>query len=486
MRSNGRSNVFKFQPVPRTITPHHAQLIASELKDRNVADVRWWLMIKPRLVQQLTHVLFPGYIANEAQEKWIQRLDRNGQLKKIFPPRNASVEKSEQGIQFAYEQLPRSDFIQDREEVLQIKLDAGMVATYTPADLRSVLIKGKLRPQVQIYAYIWRYDCRSVDPDNLESIRIGDKSCSLSDISQTVFKKGGHHMNITDCLPWAIIRGKAPDDGSQCTISLQLKHDADQPMYISLCSVYRKTASQLAAGLIMQDVCHCINQSYAKHKQDTLYKLPKVYTILGLGDAVTANELDDARQKYNTTIGVLGHDCLDHSATDDDSDNADICMVGDEVVSLRDPVTLVRIGIPGKGIHCMHSGCFDIETFLQFHEHATEWKCPHCFDKITGVQDICISGTFLQYLNQFPEEDRIVKRSDGTVHKSMVSNQTRKRTIETNHVEEYNPNKFRVIECGDDDRDNSKTPESTEIVTATKLSTTWRVPLDTVDILELD
>jgi len=169
--------------------------------------------IKPRLIQQLTHVLFPGYIANEAQEKWIQRLDRkyvahsfiwnisckrsshtkqlsyplsapdSGQLKKIFP-RNASVEKSEQGIQFAYEQLPRSEFIQDREEILQVKLDEGLAATFTPADMRSVLIKGKLRPQVQIYAYIWRYDCRSVDPDNLESIRIGDQTCSLSDASQ--------------------------------------------------------------------------------------------------------------------------------------------------------------------------------------------------------------------------------------------------------------------------------------------------------------
>ncbi|CAO3661232.1 unnamed protein product [Umbelopsis ramanniana] len=519
MRSNERSNGFKFRPVPRTITPHHAQLIALELKDRNVADVQWWLMhpaslnrfsvkelhaiskflstyqitpsapciskIKPRLIQQLTHVLFPGYIANEAQEKWIQRLDRNGQLKKIFP-RNASVEKSEQGIQFAYEQLPRSDFIQDREEILQLKLDEGLAATFTPADMRSVLIKGKLRPQVQIYAYIWRYDCRSVDPDNLESIRIGDQICRLSDASQTVFKKGGHHMNITDCLPWGVIRGKLPEDGSQCTISLRLKQDAEQPMYISLCSVYRKTTSQLAAGLIMQDICHCINQSYAKHKQDTLYKLPKVYTFLGLGASVTADELGEAQKKYDTTIDVLGHDCLDHSATDDDSDNADVCIVGDEVVSLRDPVTLVRIGIPGKGIHCTHSGCFDIETFLQFHEHTIEWKCPHCFDRICGVQDICISGTFLQYLHQFPEDDRIVKRSDGTVHKSMVSKETRKRSMETSNVEEFNPNKYRVIECGDDDEDNSPAPEPVDFSSATKLSTTWQVSSDTVDIPELE
>ncbi|KAH8550225.1 hypothetical protein BGW37DRAFT_77169 [Umbelopsis sp. PMI_123] len=520
MRSNDRSNLFKFRPVPRALTTHHAQLIASEMNHRNVADVRWWLMHpaslihfsvkelqaiskflftnqitpippciskkKPKLIQLLTNILFPGHIANEAQDTWVQRLDRNGRLKKIFT-RSSLVEKSEQGIQFAYEQLPRSDFVQNREELLQVKLDANFTAAFTPSDLRSVLIKGKLRSQVRIYAYIWRYDCRSVDPDNLTAIRIGDKTHALSHASQTVHKKGSHHMNVTDCLPWGIIGGKVPYDGNLCTISLSVKQDVEQPMYISLCSVYQKSASQLAAGLIIQDICHCINQSYAKHKQDTLYKLPTVYNVLELGTAVTANNLDDAKKKYSTTIDILGHDCLDHTTADDDSSNADACMLSDEVVSLRDPVTLVRISVPGKGIHCMHSGCFDIETFLQFHEYTREWKCPHCFDKINGVQDICVSGTFLQYLNQFPEEDRVVRRSDGSIHKSMVSDPTRKRTIETVDAQVVNPNKFRVIECDDDDRDNSTAAAATEdTALAVKLSTEWCGSPKTVNILELD
>jgi hypothetical protein len=102
------------------------------------------------------------------------------------------------------------------------------------------------------------------------------------------------------------------------------------------------------------------------------------------------------------------------------------------------------------------------------------------------IKDICISGTFLQYLHQFPEDDRIVKRSDGTVHKSMVPKETRKRSIETSNVEDFNPNKYRVIECGDDDGDNSSAPEPVDFSSATKLSTTWQVSSDTVDILELE
>jgi hypothetical protein len=45
MSSDARPNRLKFRPVPRAITSHHAQLIASELTDRNIADVRWWLMV---------------------------------------------------------------------------------------------------------------------------------------------------------------------------------------------------------------------------------------------------------------------------------------------------------------------------------------------------------------------------------------------------------------------------------------------------------
>ena len=56
MSSDARPNRLKFRPVPRAITSHHAQLIASELSDRNMADVRWWLMVcRPSL-----HKFFMG------------------------------------------------------------------------------------------------------------------------------------------------------------------------------------------------------------------------------------------------------------------------------------------------------------------------------------------------------------------------------------------------------------------------------------------
>lgn len=93
-------------------------------------------------------------------------------------------EKTEASVEFAYDQIPRSDFVDDREELLQIKLDNHLNATFCPSDLRPVLLKGKLRPYTRIYAYIWRYDCRAVDPDGLESLTLGDTIHNLKDKSQ--------------------------------------------------------------------------------------------------------------------------------------------------------------------------------------------------------------------------------------------------------------------------------------------------------------
>jgi hypothetical protein len=95
-----------------------------------------------------------------------------------------------------------------------------------------------------------------------------------------------------------------------------------------------------------------------------------------------------------------------------------------------------------------------------------------------------VSGTFLQYLKQFPDVDRIVRRSDGTVHKSLAAVQTRKRSPDaTGDLESFNRNKFRVIECeGDDSTDEG---EEEELAAPVKLST-GRTPSIIANVVELD
>ncbi|KAJ2962658.1 hypothetical protein NQZ79_g2197 [Umbelopsis isabellina] len=514
MSSDARPNRVKFRPVPRSITHHHAQLVCSELSHRNPADVRWWLLHpanlvhfnvkelqaiskilstnritsippsisrkKPKLIGLINSIVFPGYIANESLEKWVQSLDRHYQF--VRTVNRASAEKSDKGYRFAYAQLPRTESITDREELMQAKL-AGtseiMTAELASPVLLPILIKGKLKPQMRIFAYIWRYDCRSFDPDNGITLSLGDKVYNLNHTNKTMLRTGHHHIDITDAIDWKAVTAKSDEHVNTINIKLNVKPNVTPPMYISICSIYQKQSSQLTAGLILQEICHCINQSFAKDKQKTLDLLHQVYGLLQLGSASVLDDLDSIKIAYKDIICLFGEDCLAHSDSSDSANDIDTCQIGDEVISFRDPLTLKRIHIPGKGTHCTHVGAFDLQTFLEFNEWSIEWKCPFCMDNINGLQDLAVSGQFLQLLDKYPDHDRIIKRADGAFCEPLSSG--RKRSPES-EPEAYDPNKYRVIECEDSENDERASEEPAPIIKLSSNAGTHQTPI----VVEID
>lgn len=48
------------------------------------------------------------------------------------------------------------------------------------------------------------------------------------------------------------------------------------------------------------------------------------------------------------------------------------------VMSLKDPVSTLRISIPCRSTVCNHNQCFDAASFLQLQEQAPTWICPVC------------------------------------------------------------------------------------------------------------
>ena len=51
-----------------------------------------------------------------------------------------------------------------------------------------------------------------------------------------------------------------------------------------------------------------------------------------------------------------------------------------QTVPLTDPLSLERIVVPAKSVHCKHLQCFDGAQFLemQFSARDPKWRCPHC------------------------------------------------------------------------------------------------------------
>jgi E3 SUMO-protein ligase PIAS1 len=58
-------------------------------------------------------------------------------------------------------------------------------------------------------------------------------------------------------------------------------------------------------------------------------------------------------------------------------------------MSLKDPVSQMRIKVPCRGFNCAHMQCFDSETYLQMQEQAPLWTCPIC-NKSTAFENVAI------------------------------------------------------------------------------------------------
>ncbi|KAF3388280.1 E3 SUMO-protein ligase pli1 [Talaromyces pinophilus] len=59
------------------------------------------------------------------------------------------------------------------------------------------------------------------------------------------------------------------------------------------------------------------------------------------------------------------------------------------VMSLKCPLSTLRIEIPCRSISCTHNQCFDASSFLQLQEQAPTWTCPVC-NKSTSFESLQI------------------------------------------------------------------------------------------------
>ena len=89
---------------------------------------------------------------------------------------------------------------------------------------------------------------------------------------------------------------------------------------------------------------------------------------------------------------------LDRLQTAQDNNNIQRETVNEEVLSLRDPMTLKRIKNPCRTMHCKHLACFDLKIFLENQKAMKkEWKCPCC--KIsTDLSSLIVDTELLAFI----------------------------------------------------------------------------------------
>ncbi|EJT49282.1 chromosome condensation-related protein [Trichosporon asahii var. asahii CBS 2479] len=98
------------------------------------------------------------------------------------------------------------------------------------------------------------------------------------------------------------------------------------------------------------------------------------------------------------------------AAEDDDIE------VGTSTLSLKDPLSGMRITKPVRSSKCTHLQCFDARWWLESNRSHPQWLCPHCSKELKFDEVIC-DGYFLSILNAVPDSyDEVVLESNGDWH----------------------------------------------------------------------
>ncbi len=86
--------------------------------------------------------------------------------------------------------------------------------------------------------------------------------------------------------------------------------------------------------------------------------------------------------------------------------------VGSSVMSLKDPISTLRITVPCRSTICKHNQCFDAESFLQLQEQAPTWTCPIC-NKTISYEGLAVDQYVEDILNKARNADQVTIEPSG-------------------------------------------------------------------------
>lgn len=70
-------------------------------------------------------------------------------------------------------------------------------------------------------------------------------------------------------------------------------------------------------------------------------------------------------------------------------------------MTLKDPISALRIETPVRSTVCSHNQCFEAKWFLQLQDQAPQWSCPVC-SKSVSYESLCVDQYFEEILQKTP------------------------------------------------------------------------------------
>ncbi|KAF5374880.1 hypothetical protein D9758_000321 [Tetrapyrgos nigripes] len=152
-----------------------------------------------------------------------------------------------------------------------------------------------------------------------------------------------------------------------------------------------------------------VEMIYVNSQQPTQPK--KYYLVVQLVETTNVVTLvDGLKRNHFKTCEEIQQQIKASNLEDDD------IIAGPQKMSLKCPLTLLRVNTPCRSSKCVHRQCFDATSWFSVMEQTTTWLCPVC-EQVLETGDLIIDGFFESILKACPDtvEDVMVE-ADGEWH----------------------------------------------------------------------
>ncbi|KAF8922611.1 PINIT domain-containing protein [Mucidula mucida] len=137
----------------------------------------------------------------------------------------------------------------------------------------------------------------------------------------------------------------------------------------------------------------------------------KFYLVVHLVRTTSVDHLVNQLKQTSYTTAADIKARMKASINDDDD-----IIAGPQKMSLKCPLSFMRVATPCRSSKCVHPQCFDATSWFSVMEQTTTWLCPVC-ERVLDTKDLIIDGYFDEIVKSCPEsvEDVFVE-ADGEWH----------------------------------------------------------------------
>ncbi|KAG0166694.1 SUMO ligase siz1, partial [Apophysomyces sp. BC1034] len=367
----------------------HAYLLEHGMTQEKVPSAR---IIQWQHACQLISILYPGYPVARAREQAFKedRLNRVPGAK----------------TELAYDLLPTTDSLERLDQLIRLDIGTKTHTVSIPVQQLETYVKKKrkYKRNLRLHLYLWFAEW-TILPPRCEALYVDSKN-EWTKEDEKAIQRGFMHIDVTDKADWVTLFKKKKDS---VAFEFKFKDDAPRFKFVSLCITWEKSPAELVSQLYTQSTTKIISRAMrsAEDGEKVQSEALKLLRQCPLEDRFDVSKTE---KLFDGCVSAFSKSNTGKKRVAIEEDEEDELVMGDQQISVCDPIMLSRIQHPARSIYCTHVACFDALVFFKCEVGVRVWQCPQCAVQIRSIEELYIDYRLKQALATYPNEDCLIIR----------------------------------------------------------------------------